>query len=201
MAGFLPADSNLGSIQEYKGFSHTITYTDTLNVSHPVTITVEKPNATVITSGGTIKGHYSFVYNGTIKYRTKDDRFVEVSRWSDIDKAIANNTLSEIYFYYADGTRTVLWINNTEQTVPWTNIFNNEVFWNRFDYIFGYIATANGESRRYTITVNNNWTVGRDELAKYFQTEEYNNIVLGWTSSTGTVSFTNSLDEETAWTT
>jgi hypothetical protein len=159
MVGFLPANTLLNTLNEQINFSHTITYTDILGVSYPVSISSSEINSTVLTSGGTISGNYTNVFDETIHYRTikqdpNDDEFKTVYRLNDID---INNDY-EIYHYNASEVRSKT---------------------------YTYIASANGQSQSYTIVVANDWSAGRDELIKYINSSKYNLITISWTNNTG----------------
>lgn len=141
---FSPSVTVLNTLNEFQNLSHIITYTSPgasgatgAGVSYPVTITASESNPTIVISGNTISGYYSDVFVGEIGYRTINDQFVSVNNWQDVEDAISDGSLSEIYYYYADP---------------------------RINYVYSYTASANGETQIYTITVTNDWTYGRDQL-------------------------------------
>ena len=100
MPGFIPSNTNLNQLDELKNLSHTITYTDLLGVSYPVTVTAVDTNATVNVSGASITGYYTDSFTNDIQYRTPNDEFVNVSKWNDIDIS----KLDELIYYKADTT-------------------------------------------------------------------------------------------------
>jgi len=137
MVGFLPVNTVLNTLNEKNSFSHTISYTDNLGVSYPVTITPSEINNTVTISGGLISGNYTNVFDETIDYRiinedSRNDEFKTVYSFNDIS---INNF--EIYHYNASAV--------TSKT-------------------YTYIAEANGQTQSYTIIVENDWSTGRNEL-------------------------------------
>lgn len=149
---FIPATTQLNTLNEFKNLSHTITYVESLGAAYPVTITTAMPNITVTISGNTISGYYSESFEDEISYRTVDDRFVTVNKWQDIVYAIAAGSLSEIYLYRAD-TRSRI--------------------------VYSYLATAaNGATQTYTINVDNDWTPGRNQLIKYTNLTRYQQEIL-----------------------
>lgn len=100
MVGFLPTSTNLNQLDELVNLSHTITYTNMLGGSSPVTITAVESNPTVTVSGATISGYYSDSFVNDIQYRTPSDTFVNVPKWDQINL----NELSELIYYKADTT-------------------------------------------------------------------------------------------------
>lgn len=178
---FSPATTSLNTINEFKNLSHTITYTSPSGasgatgagggISYPVTITAVESNPTITISGDTISGHYSDVFTGEIAYRTVDDRFITVTTWQEIEDAVNDGTLSEIYYYYADP---------------------------RVDYVYTYIASANGETQTYTITVTNDWTYGRDQLLRYINPSQVSGII--WINNNGqTITWKNASGNTVTW--
>jgi hypothetical protein len=171
MTGFIPSSSTLNQLDELKNLSHTITYTNLLGASFPVTVTAVTSNATVNVSGATISGFYTDSFTNEIQYRTPQDTFVNISKWDEIDL----NQLDEMIYYKADTTV-------------------------HKDYT--YTATANGETKTYTVVVTNNWTVGRDQLLYYTAITKGELTVAGisWINSTnGTISWINSSGSTINW--
>lgn len=170
MPGFVPSNSNLNQLDEFTNLSHTITYTDLLGVSYPVTITVVDPNPTVTVSGATISGYYTESFTNDIQYKTLPTTFTNVEKFSEIDLS----KFDELIYYKAD-------------TTPYKD--------------YTYIASANGESKTYTVTVTNNWTNGRDELLRYMKlSSTYTVTSIVWINSTGTsVTWENSSGSTVDW--
>lgn len=136
---FSPLDDNLQTLDELISFTSTVTYVNVLGSSFPVTITTNMPHPTILVSGNTISGLYDGVFTGnTISYRTKQRGFATTNSWLDIDSAISS--ISQIYLYEADKTP---------------------------EKVYVYTASANGESKTYTITVTNNWSYGIEKLQFY----------------------------------
>ena len=157
---FSPSSTVLNTLYELKNLSHSISYTDTTGglgatgfyVTYPVTITTNQPNSTVAVAGNTISGYYSDSFSNQIHYRTVDDRFVVVTKWSDILMAIADGVLSEVYYYQADTTTRI---------------------------VYSYLATAgNGATQTYTINVDNDWTSGRNQVIKFTNLTKYQQKIL-----------------------
>jgi hypothetical protein len=66
--------------------------------------------------------------------------------------------------------------------------------------VYNYTATANGETKAYTINVDNNWTFGRDMLVRYVNITKYDAVLITWINSTGSkVTWTNSSGKTTDW--
>lgn len=169
---FSPSTTSLNTLNEFKNLNHTITYVDGLGVSYPVTITAGESNPTVVVSGNNISGYYSDVFVGEIAYRTVDDQFITVDNWQAIENAVNDNTLSEIYYYYADP---------------------------RINYVYTYTASANSETKTYTITVTNDWTYGRDQLLRYINPSQVSGII--WINSSGqTITWKNIAGNTVTWT-
>lgn len=152
---FLPINTILGTTDEFKNISFTVTYTVTIGgiggttTSYPVTLTAINPNVTVSVSGNTITGYYSESFVNSIEYRTKDNQFVNVQKFNQIDKT----ELSEIIHYFA----------NTNKSID-----------------YQYLASANGQTQVYTVTVMNNWNTGRDELLSYVNQTQYKLHTVTW---------------------
>jgi hypothetical protein len=67
---------------------------------------------------------------------------------------------------------------------------------------YTYIATANGESKTYVVTVTNNWTPGRDELLRYVGITKGEQVVsaITWINSSATpVTWVNSAATTINW--
>lgn len=171
MTGFVPSTTNLNQLDEMVNLTHTITYTDLLGVSYPVTVTAVDTNATVTVSGATISGYYTDSFTNDIQYRTPTDTFVNVSKWNDINLL----ELDELVYYKAD-----------------TTAYKE----------YSYVATANGESKTYVVTVTNNWTPGRDELLRYVGITKGEQVVssITWINNTGTsVTWANTSGTTVDW--
>ena len=150
---FEPATTNLNTLDEFKNLVHKITYVGYLGsvaTYYPVTITAIEENSTINVSEDTISGYYSDAFDNDIHYRNKDDTFTTVNKFEDIN---TETNYDGIYHYDADENRTK---------------------------IYNYVATANSETKNYTITVTNNWTNGRNQLVKFNNPNAYQNIVCVW---------------------
>jgi hypothetical protein len=148
-----PETTNLNTLDEFKNLSHTIRYYGYLGSVanyYPVTIEAVEENSTINVSDDTISGFYSDAFDNEIHYRNKDDTFTTVNKFEQID---TDKNYDGIYHYNADMNRTK---------------------------IFNYIASSNGETKNYTITVTNNWTNGRNQLVKFNNPSAYQETVCIW---------------------
>ena len=176
--GFLPANTVLGTTDEFKNISYTITYEVTtagsigvpgVTTTYPVTLTAIDPNTTINVSGNRILGYYSESFTNNIQYRTINDNFINVQKFEQIKKY----DLSEIIYYKADTSRSK-------------------------DY--HYLATANGQTQTYTITVMNNWNTGRDNLISYVNISQYKVHTVTWINRyNATVTWVNNSGLEVNW--
>lgn len=103
MVGFLPTNDILTQTDELKNVSYSITYTDALGVSYPVTITPVNQNSTISINGNTLNGYFSESFYNEIYYRNKDDTFTTCYKFSEINE----DTISELIHYFADTTTDV----------------------------------------------------------------------------------------------
>jgi hypothetical protein len=157
---FLPVNTVLGVTDEFKNVSYTVTYTETtagigglpgVTTTYPVTLTAIDPNDTITVSGNTISGYYSESFVNDIQYRTPEPNHQLVN----VQKfnQIDTTQLSQIIYYKAD-----------------TNLSKN----------YQYLATANGNTQTYTVTVTNNWNSGRDQLISYANQPQYKLLTVTW---------------------
>ena len=177
---FSPSNTVLNTLNEFKNFTHTITYTAPLGssgatgvgTSYPVTITAVEPHDQVIISGNTISGYYSNVFNNDIYYRTiyqdvTQDQFKLVNNFTNIDP----NIPYEIYHDDVDTTTRK---------------------------VFSYIASANGETQTYTINVDNDWTTQRDQLLLYLTPQQTAGVI--WiNNNSNTVPWKNAAGSIVIW--
>jgi len=142
---FLPANTVLGTTDEFKNVSFTVTYTQTvggiggiggITTSYPVTITPIDINKTVTVDQNKITGYFSDSFDNLVYYRNKDDSFSTVSNFSDVNL----DTYSDLVKYTASPV-----------------IYKT----------YSYRATANGQSQIYTIKVMNNWSNGKINMLKF----------------------------------
>jgi len=144
---WLPASTDLGSVNEIVSFSHTITYEEedplTMTmVSYPVTITANQVNPnTISVTGASISGYYFESFDNTITYRTPEGSFPVVTKFNQIDV----DRLYEMISYKASTASSKT---------------------------FTYTATAkNGDTvvatQTYSKTVTNDWTSGKNSLQEY----------------------------------
>lgn len=142
---FTPESSALGTVYENTNFSYTITYDTGPPQSTPLTVVItplETNPDTIVITGGTISGYYHDSFDDTITYRTKQDTFITVPKFEQIDLGI----LSEMVSFKA-------------------SLVHYKYFTYRADAI-----NTNGSvafSQVYTITVSNDWTVGKNNLQQY----------------------------------
>ena len=101
--GWSPSNTTLATVDERDTFSFTITYTDDITQqSEDVTITANDPDSNVVITNNNIAGKYEDVFDQTIKYRTKQDTFVEVQKWSEIN----TEELYGVYHFIQDTATT-----------------------------------------------------------------------------------------------
>ena len=101
--GWSPSNTTLGTVDERDTFSFTITYTDDITQqSEDVTITANDPDSNVVITNNTIAGKYEDVFDQTIKYRTVQDTFVEVQKWSQVN----TQELYGVYHFIQDTATT-----------------------------------------------------------------------------------------------
>lgn len=163
---FSPPNTTLTTVGENQNIRHSIIYVQsttptygetrtgvsTGGIMHQnVVITTNMPNPTITITGNRISGYYTDPFENSISYRTVDDNFVTVSKWQEIAMAIANGTLSELYYYKADVRPRI---------------------------IYTYTATWNGQSKQYQINVDNNWMAGRNQLIKVTNLTRYQRDLL-----------------------
>jgi hypothetical protein len=68
--------------------------------------------------------------------------------------------------------------------------------------VYNYTATANGETKSYTVNVDNNWTIGRDQLLYYIAISKGELEVTGinWINNTNaTISWINTSGTTINW--
>jgi len=155
--GWNPSNTTLSTVDERDTFSFTITYTDDITQqSEDVTITANDPDPDVVITDNNIAGQYEDVFDQTIKYRTKQDTFVEVQKWSEIN----TNELYGVYHFIQDPTPTktytfiasaggasqtysiivnnsldydkrqlAKYVNPTGIVITWTNASGNTITW------------------------------------------------------------------------
>ena len=161
---FTPIASGLNTLEELRNLIHTISYIKTDGTVIPVTITADEPVDSISTEDGKIQGYYHDVFNNTISYRTKDHQLKTVDNWGEIVLAIADDTLADIYHFHADPT---------------------------VRKVFSYTASANSETKTYTINVDNNWMTGRNKLVKFTSLTKYQRDIL--------VRWINNNSQEVKW--
>jgi hypothetical protein len=171
---FSPTLTQLNTVMQNESFSKAITYVasttptygatgvgvSTGGLSYPVVITTTQPNKGITISNGIISGSYIDAFENTISYRTIDDKLITVKTWGEVVTAIADKTLSEIYYYKADRRTTIT---------------------------YNYVAKANNETQTYTIVVTNDWMAGRNRLIKNTHLDRYKQNILGeWINNNAT---------------
>jgi hypothetical protein len=161
MAGFLPVNSQLASIDEFKNLLYTITYSELIEgveTQFPVTITANSgsSNGTININGNKLSGFYSNSFNDVIYYRNINDTFTTVNSFSAINK----DSIYGLVYFYADGTRA---------------------------RTYTYTATANGQSKTYTIIVTNNWNTGKNNLLRYVNIDDYEELGIKWINNSGAI--------------
>lgn len=152
---FLPSATDLGSLNENVSFSHAISYTDDvlltplpvritqIDVNPSTIVTVSDTVATTFTSVASISGYYFDSFSNTITYRIKDNKFVTVTKFSQIDRS----KLDQIISYKASLSTSKTFSYKAEAINPTT---------------LAVVAT-----QIYTKTALNNYNTGKDSLTTY----------------------------------
>jgi hypothetical protein len=158
---FYPSNTQLGTVLENQNFSHTIYYevsltsgtpvelggtgVTTTTTRYPVVITFNEQNPATVTKvdgdPAVLSGYYYDSFDNTLQYRTPQDTFVTVDKFEDISQS----ELSEMVYYLAD-TRTSINYTYTAKAMD------------------GSLVKA---INIYTITVQNDWTNGKNSLQTY----------------------------------
>lgn len=153
---FTPSETNLGTINEEVNFSFSVTYESEVTpdpelpeappefISYPVVIIAEEVVPTVTVLDNTISGFYTDSFNNTIQYLSQGKELVTTDKFGKVVN------LYEMVKYGADKSRTK---------------------------VFNYTANAmDGEtivdSKVYTITVQNDWTPGKNTLQAYVRSTD-----------------------------
>jgi hypothetical protein len=177
---FLPTNTVLGTTDEFKNISYTVTYEQTsggvggspgTTTTYSVTLTAIDANDTINVTGNTISGYYSESFVHDIQYRTPEPNheFINVEKFEQIDKT----KLSELIYYKADIRRSR-------------------------DY--QYLASANGQTQIYTVTVTNNWNTGRDQLISYVNQTQYKLYTITWINMNNEpIVWVNGLNQPMNW--
>jgi len=162
---FSPPNTTLTTVSENQNVRHNILYIEdttptygatgvgvsTGGIAHHAVITTTMPNPTIVINDNTITGYYTDPFDNTISYRTVDDKFVTVKKWQDIAMAIANGTLSELYYYKADPRQRI---------------------------VYTYTASYSDHTKEYQINVDNDWMAGRNQLIKVTNLSRYQKDLL-----------------------
>ncbi len=136
--------SELGQVDEYSPFSHSITYTNPeLGGTYSVTVTATDSNETVYVSGNNISGYYTDSFNVNIKYKNAKDEFVNTNNF----RKIPIEKLREVISYTPDLTQYRVYT----YTATAYDVVNSSVV----------------ETKTYTKTLNNNWDLNRNLLKQY----------------------------------
>jgi hypothetical protein len=151
---FYPENSVLGTVLEYQNFSYPIYYeVTTLGVGgvggtatrYPVQIVFNQTNPPTVSKingdPATIFGYFYDSFDNNLQYRTPQDNFVNVKKFEEINQ----DALSEMIYYLADTRRTIDY-TYTANAMDGNNIVASKI---------------------YTITVQNDWTNGKNTLQTY----------------------------------
>jgi len=165
-----PTDTNLGTYNELSDVSETITYTDG-GTSYTVTLTPQQTDPTTLTLSNDDPATITGYY---------DNVFTDTIQYRTINDTFVDVTsfsdidldeLSEMIYYVPEST--------TSRT-------------------YSYLATADGQSKTYTITINNDWDAGKFLLKSYVKRTVPSGIV--WiNSSAETVTWLNARGQEVTW--
>jgi hypothetical protein len=169
---FTPVNTLLATVNEFQNISFTITYTSLFLGNQPVTITANQPlPPNIIINANNIRGFFSDSFDNIIRYRTDQDTFVEVSKFTEVDE----EELYGIYHFDADSM----------VQIPYT--FTASV--------------PNGDTETYTIIVLHNYTPNRNQLVKYTNVEFYETFlkVLFINSNNDNVNWNNTLNQKVDW--
>jgi len=160
-------NTELGQVDEYSAFSHSITYTNAeLGGTYSVRVISSQTNPdTVYVSGNNISGYFTDVFNVNIYYKDTKAEFKNTNNFRKIDI----DTLHEIISYQPDSTPYKTY-TFTAQAVDVTN--------------------AVVDTKTYTKTVNNNWDLNKNLLKQYV-----NSTVI--TDSSLFIPWINSINEAT----
>lgn len=166
---------DLGTIDEYVAFSHSITYSDEILGQLKVILTPNQTQPdTIYIAGNNITGYYSDVFDINIRYKNNKGKFVDVNNFRKIDL----EELHEVISYFP------------------VTVENREYTYEAVAYDFQDNVVA---SQTYTKVVNNNWDINRKLLIQYVKntvvadSELFNNwinsingAVVRWRNSTNT---------------
>ena len=152
-------DTSLGSYDEYKNLLYTITYTDELGTTYPVTVSTDTPHPTVNVSGNTISGYFAGLSTYKVNYINKNDQKVEVNNFNSIVN------YREVY-NYEPSTQEPLTFTYTATALD------------------GNTAIA---TKQYTITLTNDWAYTKNQFLKYVRPDKYKvgGITVVWVNSSG----------------
>lgn len=136
----------MDAVDEYKSFSHSLTYTDPdfPSVSYTVVLTpTETQPTTIYISGNNITGYYTDVFNMFVKYKTKSmpPEYITVKNFRAIDL----DKLEQVVEYSPDLTPSKTYTYNA-------NVYDGNT-----------LVTT----RVYTKVVNNNWDLNKALLKQY----------------------------------
>lgn len=153
---FTPEETNLGTFNEEVNFSFSVTYEQegipdpempeepVESVSYPVIITAEEVVDTVLVSDNTISGYYTDSFNNNIQYLSQGKQLVTTDKFGKVVN------LYEMVKYAADKSRTKVF-NYTAKAMDGETVIDTKV---------------------YTITVQNDWTPGKNSLQAYVRSTD-----------------------------
>lgn len=171
--------TELGAVDEFIPFSHSITYTDPAYPSIIVAITpLEQNPSTVYISGNNLTGYYQNTFDVKVTYKNTKKEFITVNSF----KEIKTEELHEVISYQPS-------------SIP--------------SKTYNYLATAtdpNGvvlSTMSYTKTVNNNWDINKKLLVQYVKNTVVQdpNLLIDWINSINSskVSWRNSSNVVIPW--
>jgi len=136
--------TELGQVDEYAPFSHSITYTNAeLGGTYSVVLSTTDSNETVYISGNNISGYYTDSFNVNINYKNTKNKFIDTNNF----RKIPTEQLKEVIKYSPDLT-------------PYRT----------YNYTASAIDVATKqvvETKSYTKTLNNNWDLNKNLLKQY----------------------------------
>lgn len=139
-----PTDADLGTFLENVTINKSITYTETdefdVDTTYTVTITPQQTDPSTLTTTDGDPATISGYYFDSFDNELKYLKTDKTYETLEKFENIDTDALDEMIYYLADTT---------------------------FEKTFSYLAEANGESKTYTITIQNDWTNGKNNLQTY----------------------------------
>jgi hypothetical protein len=146
---FLPSETNLGTLNENVNFSFTITYEEAGEID-PETSLPGPSTILPVTIVAMEENPATVIISGDTISGYYFDSFINELKYKNLDKnLITTNKFEKIENLY-EMVRYAADLNRTR--------------------VFSYLATTTAGSQIYTITVQNDWTNGKNSLQAYVRT-------------------------------